>query len=171
MSKKSFFLIGFMGVGKTTVGRDLAKRLGMPFYDLDRMIEERAGKSVAEIFLAGGEEAFRTIETRVLQEMVSQEPGVIATGGGTFTRPENRELIRTAGVSVWLDAPAEMVIDRGARGEHRPLWVGPDKAKALLDQRLAHYRQADLRFDLKTWSSEEAAELLAEMLEPYRGAR
>lgn len=167
MSGSRFFLVGFMGVGKTTVGRELAARLGLPFYDLDQMIEERVGQKVAEIFAHSGEGAFRSLETEVLRELLKREPGVTATGGGTFARPENRTLIRAAGVSVWLDAPTGLVLERGASGEHRPLWGGPEKARALLEQRLTAYQQADLRFDLREWSAEEAGERLAELLERF----
>jgi shikimate kinase len=167
MSGNRFFLVGFMGVGKTSVGREVAARLGLPFYDLDQLIEERAGQKVAEIFARSGEGAFRSLETEVLRDIVQSEPGVVATGGGTFARPENRVLIREAGVSVWLDAPTELVLERGASGEHRPLWGGPEKARALLEQRLPAYRQADLRFDLKDWSAGEASERLADLLARY----
>ena len=163
-----FFLVGFMGVGKTTVGREVASRLGLPFYDLDQLIEERAGESVAEIFARSGEGVFRTLESEALRDLLEREPGVIATGGGTFARAENRTLIRAAGVSVWLDAPTEIVLERGAAGEHRPLWGGEEKARALLELRLAAYQQADLRFDVREWSAQEAGERLAELLERYR---
>jgi len=168
MSADRFFLVGFMGVGKTTVGRQVASRLGLPFYDLDQLIEERAGQKVAEIFARSGEGAFRTLESDVLRDLLDREPGVIATGGGTFARAENRTLIRAAGVSVWLDAPTEIVLERGASGEHRPLWGNASKARALLEQRLAAYQQADVRFDLRAWSAQEAGERLAELLESYR---
>lgn len=167
MSKNRIFLIGFMGVGKTTLGRRLAGRLNLPFFDLDALIEERSGRKIPEIFASFGEGAFRALETELLKDILRREPGVIATGGGTFSRPENRELIHSAGVSVWLDAPSELVLERGAQGEHRPLWGGPEKARALLEQRLPDYRQADLRFDLRNWEIGEAAERLADLLETY----
>ena len=143
-----FFIIGFMGVGKSTVGRGVARRLGVPFYDLDEEIEQEAGKKVYEIFDAVGEGSFRTMETECLREIVTRDPGIIATGGGTFTLPENREIIGANGVSVWLDAPTEVVIERGARAGHRPLWRNAEQVRALLDERLPDYRQADIRFDM-----------------------
>jgi shikimate kinase len=163
-NKNRFFLVGFMGVGKTTVGRDLAGRLGVPFYDLDELIEKHTGMEIQEIFLRKGEEAFRELETRLLLDLLQREPGVIATGGGTFARPENRKIIRSAGMSIWLDAPAELILRRGGLGEHRPLWGGPEKARALLEQRLPYYREADLRFDLEGRRADEAAEHLARIL-------
>ncbi len=167
LSGTRFFIVGFMGVGKTTVGRDLANRLGVPFYDLDGMIEADTGKKIWEIFDSVGEATFRAIETELLQRVVAGEPGIIATGGGTFSRSENQRLIQSSGVSVWLDAPTDLIIERGAGGEHRPLWGKPDKVKALLEKRLPHYRQADIRFDMKSWTSAEAARRLADLLESY----
>jgi shikimate kinase len=162
-----FFIIGFMGVGKSTVGRDLATRLGVPFYDLDEEIEQDTGKKIQEIFETVGESAFRAIEAELLRKIVKRDPGIIATGGGTFSRPENRELIRSSGVSVWLDAPTDLVIERGAREDHRPLWRRPEQVRALLDERLPQYRQADIRFEMKSWSPEEVTARLADLLESY----
>jgi shikimate kinase len=167
---RRFFLIGFMGAGKTSVGRDLAKRLKIPFYDLDELIEKRLGKPIGEIFKEDGESVFRTAETRMLEEIAASDPGVVATGGGAFTRPENREIIHSSGVSIWLDAPTELILERGGRGAHRPLWAGAEKAKILLDKRLPHYRMADVRFDVNTWSPEEAAEKLIKVLEIHNHA-
>lgn len=158
-----YFLIGFMGVGKTTIGRDLANRLGMPFYDLDDEIEGSTGRRIREIFAEGGEAEFREIETRVLRQIVGNDSGVIATGGGAFIKPENREIIRSAGVSIWLDGATDQIIKR-ASDDNRPLWHDEDQARALLAERLVHYRQADLRFELKRLSPEEAAKQIAKLL-------
>ncbi len=162
---RRFFLIGFMGVGKTSVGRNVASKLKIPFYDLDELIEERLGKPITEIFMEDGESAFRTEETRILKEIAASEPGIVATGGGAFTRSENREIIRSSGVSIWLDAPTDLILERGGRGAHRPLWAGAEDARILLEKRLPHYRMADVRFDLNRWSPKEAAEQLIKVLE------
>ncbi len=162
-----FFIIGFMGVGKSTVGRGVAKRLGVPFYDLDQEIEQDAGKKIHEIFDAVGEGSFRRIETERLREIVKRGPGVIATGGGTFTRPENREIIGSSGVSVWLDAPTDLVIERGAKGRHRPLWRSTEQVKALLDERLPDYRKADIRFDMNALPLTRVTARLANLLQSY----
>ncbi len=162
-SAARYFLIGFMGVGKTTIGRDLANHLGMPFCDLDDEIEKATGRRIAEIFDEGGEAKFRELETRVLRQIVGKNSAVIATGGGTFIKPENREIIRSAGVSIWLDGATDQIIDRGA-DDDRPLWHDANQARALLTERLVHYRQADLRFDLKRSSPQEAAKQIAKLL-------
>jgi shikimate kinase len=99
----------------------------------------------------------------MLKRIASEDSGVIATGGGTFTSPENREIIRSAGVSIWLDAPTEQIIDRGA-SDDRPLWGDAERARKLLASRLTDYRQADLRFDLKTSSPMEAVEQLVKLI-------
>jgi shikimate kinase len=163
--KAHLFLIGFMGVGKTTVGRDLASRLGVPFYDLDEYIERRSGKRVMEIFTEGGESKFRTMETEMLREIVEKGPGVVATGGGTFTLSKNREIIRSSGISIWLDAATDKLLSRGEIGEHRPLWAGEENARALLEKRLPHYRQADVHFQMDIRNPAEAAKQLAKVLE------
>ena len=165
---RSFFIVGFMGVGKSTLGQHLAKRLGMPFYDMDGEIERTRGKKISQIFEAGGEGSFRALETELLRSIVKREPGVVATGGGTFCRTENRELIRSAGVSVWLDAPMDAILERGALETHRPLWSSAENVKALLDERLPLYRQADVHFRMESATPEAAASRLAVLLEPYR---
>lgn len=152
-----------MGVGKTTIGRNLADHLEIPFFDLDNEIEKATGKRIREIFAEGGEVKFREIETRVLKQIVGCDSGVIATGGGTFIKPENREIIRSAGISIWLDSATDQIIGRGA-DDDRPLWHDEGQARALLAERLVHYREADLRFDLKGLSPPEAAKQIAKLL-------
>ena len=171
VNRTRFFIIGFMGVGKSTVGRGVARRLGVPFYDLDEEIEQDTGKKIHEIFAAGGEGSFRVIETERLRKIVKQEPGVIATGGGTFTRPENREIMGFSGVTVWLDAPTELVIERSARGQHRPLWHTTEQVRALLDERLPNYRKADIRFDMNALPLAKVTARLANVLQSYCESR
>ena len=165
---RSIFVVGFMGVGKSTLGQHLAKRLRVPFYDMDEEIERTSGKAIHELFEADGEDSFRALETELLRSIVKREPGVVATGGGTFCRSENRELIRSGGVSVWLDAPTEVILERGVRGTHRPLWTSPERVKALLDERLPLYHQANVHFRMESVTPEEAASRLQVLLEPYR---
>ena len=164
---KSFFLVGFMGVGKSTVGRHLASELGMPFYDMDEEIERTTGKMINEIFETDGEDFFRALETELLRSIVKRKPGVVATGGGTFCRPENRALMRSGGVSVWLDAPDDTILERGSRQQHRPLWTNAKDMQALLQERLPVYRQADVHFRLESSTAEDAGSRLAILLKAY----
>lgn len=157
------FLVGFMAVGKTTIGRLLAGKLGRPFIDLDEWIEARDGKTISEIFASDGEAHFRKIEAQILTEALAIEPAVIALGGGTFIAEENRRLIRQSGVSVFLDTPMETILGRVASTADRPLNRGEDFLKSLYEARLPSYRQADV--DVRAiGSSEETVSLILESL-------
>ncbi len=138
-------LVGMMGVGKTTIGRRLAVRLGMPFVDADEAIEEAAGMSVQEIFDRFGEPYFRDGERRVISRLVEGAVKVIATGGGAFVNDETRALILDRATAIWLDADIDVLVDRVSRREGRPLLKGKDPRAvltALADARRPHYRQA-----------------------------
>ena len=139
------FLIGFMGAGKTTTGRALARRHGSLFVDLDTRVEASLRMPVAEVFRARGEASFRAEESRQLAACARFASLVVATGGGTFAYPGNRELIRRLGVSVFLDAPwGEIVRRLPGKRDDRPLFGSPEQALALYSARLPHYRCADL---------------------------
>ena len=139
------FLIGFMGAGKSTTGRALARRLSALFWDVDERVEASLRLSVAEVFRLRGEAAFRAEETRQLVATVAFPAIVIATGGGTFVQPGNRALIKKLGMSVFVDAPWGEVLRRlpGKQAE-RPLFLSPEQAFELYTSRLPHYRLADL---------------------------
>lgn len=164
----SIYIVGFMGVGKSTVGRHLAERLHMPFYDMDEEIERTQHRKIHEIFEAEGEEWFRALETELLRSIARRPPGVVATGGGTFCRPENRRLIHSGGVSVWLDAPTDLILERGAQETHRPLWTSVESMKALLAERIPMYQQANVHFRVESLAPEETAAKLASLLRDYR---
>ncbi len=114
-------LIGFMGSGKTTVGRVLAHQLGWKFCDTDHRVVKTAGKEIPRIFAEDGEDAFRKIESGVLNSLAGSDRIVVATGGGVVTRPENIPLLRAIGFVVWLDAPEEDIFQRVSRNKKRPL--------------------------------------------------
>jgi shikimate kinase len=126
-------LVGMMGAGKTTVGRQLAGRLGWRFFDSDAMVEESTGSTVAALFAAGGEAAFRTEESRVLVEALEADgPAVVSAAGGAVLDPGNRELLSTVGAVVWLRAEPATLAARVGTGAGRPLLDG-DPAGALAE--------------------------------------
>lgn len=130
-TKKPVALVGLMGAGKTTVGRGLAKRLGLPFVDADREIEAAVGLSVAEIFERFGEAHFRERERRIIARLVDGPPRVIAAGGGAFVDDETRALILARCTAVWLDVEIETLAERAGKGSGRPLLDGKDPREAL----------------------------------------
>ena len=150
---KNIVLIGFMGSGKSTVGRELHQRLGYPLVDMDQVIEQRAGKSIAAIFASEGEEVFRDMETALLVELcdLAAPRRIISTGGGVIGREQNRAILRQLGYVVWLQAPLSVILDRTSKNRDRPLLHTDDPAariEALLDVRKPHYAEAaHLRVD------------------------
>lgn len=152
-SRKLIGLTGFMGSGKTTVGRLLARQLGWRFTDLDSVIEERAGLTIPAIFERVGEPAFREMESAALDRCLGEaaESGhaaVIALGGGTLTQPQNLALLRRAAcVLVWLECPMEELLARCATITNRPLFRDEASFRRLYAERLPCYEQADFRVD------------------------
>jgi shikimate kinase len=148
------YLVGFMGCGKSTVGRALAGELGWSFFDLDDEIERREGLPIAEIFEMRGEAAFREAETAALRERVkaveSGRPQVISLGGGTFLPQENFELISNHGVTVWLDPPLDLILQRIIGFDHRPLARDPQTLRKLYESRRAGYSRADYRIQINS---------------------
>lgn len=149
-SKVHIILIGFMCSGKSTVGRVLAPLLGLPFADLDRVIEKRVGPLVP-FFQEHGEEAFRVLEAEVLRELLAGEPCVIATGGGTPCDGDNLQVMKDGGRVVWLDLPMEALMPRIVRsGGDRPLLLGlkgdalRSRVDELMEPRLPVYGEAEL---------------------------
>ena len=162
------FLIGFMGAGKTTVGRTLAARSGRHFADLDEEIVRAEGTAVAAIFEAGGEAAFRASERRVLRELARDEDGVIACGGGVVTDEESRAILKCSGTVVYLAvSPEEAVLRIGAATEARPLLPGELHATgALMAAREPLYAAcADFTVDTSGRSAERVAQAVAELLD------
>ncbi len=140
-------LIGFMAVGKTTVGRLAAKRLGYSFEDMDRRIETRAGRSIQAIFREDGEEAFRAMERDEAQALKDVSHCVIAAGGGAFTRPETRTLLQEGAITVWLRCDIDTALARIPADGSRPLAGNHDIMRALLNAREAVYSMADMAVD------------------------
>ena len=143
------YLVGFMGAGKTTVGREVAARIGAPFFDLDELIEAAEQASVAEIFSTRGEAYFRQRERDILRSTRYLDRGVIATGGGTFTFDENIQFIQSVGVSVYLSAPYALVRSRVTGKDDRPLFRDDVSAHELYATRSRFYRLADITLDVR----------------------
>ncbi|MCB0765749.1 MAG: shikimate kinase [Flavobacteriales bacterium] len=163
-------LIGFMCAGKSRVGRDLGLLLGMPFIDLDRVIEQRVGP-IKPFFEREGEEAFRTVEAEVLQDLLAGPASVIATGGGTPMEGDNLGRMIEAGKVVWLDVPVDVLIPRIERaGGDRPLLAGlkgdalRDRVRSMLEQRTPIYQKAQHRIEA-TGPPHGIAERIAQVLQ------
>jgi shikimate kinase len=164
---QSIVLVGLMGAGKSTVGRRLAKRLGLAFADSDIEIEKAADRSIAEIFDAHGEASFRDGERRVIARLVDGEPKVIATGGGAFVDERTRTLILERCVAVWLDADLETLAERVTRRGRRPLLKGKEPLPVLRDLAAARnplYAQAHLHVRSGEVPHERTVERIVEAL-------
>jgi len=147
LGKRSLVLVGLMGAGKSTVGRRLAQKLGLPFLDADHEIEAAAGMTIPEIFSIYGEEYFRDGERRVIARLLQEGPIVLATGGGAFMNEETRAGIAEHGVSIWLRAYLDVLMRRGRKRSNRPLLQNSDPdgtMRRLMDLRHPVYAQADM---------------------------
>jgi shikimate kinase len=140
-------MVGMMGCGKSTVGRRLAIRLGIPFVDADEEIEAAASLSIPEIFSKLGEPAFRDGERRVIARLITDTPQIVATGGGAFINEETRKLILDKAIAIWLQAPLDVLVERTGRRNNRPLLQNGDPATILgnlLTVREPFYAQAHI---------------------------
>jgi shikimate kinase len=147
------YLVGFMGSGKSTIGRLLAERLGWQFADLDQEIEAQQETSIAELFDKMGEPEFRRIESAALRKHVRTiecgRPTVVALGGGTFVQADNFEILENHGVTIWLDCPFEMVRQRVEHATHRPLARDQQRFEELFHGRQTAYARADYRIRIE----------------------
>lgn len=165
--ERSIVLVGLMGVGKSTVGRRLAKRLGLPFVDSDEEIERAADHEISEIFDRFGEASFRDGERRVLRRLIDGERKVIATGGGAFMDKETRALILDRCIAIWLEAEVEILAQRVARRGTRPLLAGKDPLPFLRDLsevRNPVYAEAHLRVASGTGPHEQTVDRIVQAL-------
>jgi shikimate kinase len=161
LGTRSIVLVGMMGAGKSTIGRRLSARLGLPFLDADSEIEIAAGMSIPDIFETHGEPHFRDGEVRVIARLLEGAPAVLATGGGAFMREETRGRIRDKAVSIWLKADADTIMRRVKRRVDRPLLRTADPAATvarLIEEREPVYQSADLTI----WSREEPHERIVD---------
>lgn len=161
LGERSIVLIGMMGAGKTSVGRRLAERLGLPFVDADHEIELAAGMSIADIFATHGEAEFRAGEVKVISRLLASGRRVIATGGGAFMNETTRGNIARLGVSVWLKADPDVLMRRVRKRADRPLLKTADPEatlRGLLVQREPVYALADIMVESRDVSQEHVVE-------------
>lgn len=168
---KTLVLVGLMGAGKSTVGRRIAKYLGVPFRDADDEIEAAAGCSVSDIFSTYGEAEFRRGERQVIARLLKSEPvHVLATGGGAFMNPETRAEIKENAYSVWLSADLETLVERCGRRNNRPLLQTSDPSetlKHLMEERYPIYAEADVIVDSTGYLLEEMVDQVVAALHSY----
>lgn len=167
----NIILTGFMGTGKTAVGKRLAKRLGWKFVDVDALIEAKAGMPIARIFSERGEPVFRRLERRLISQVMHDDHQVVATGGGAVLDPESRSRMRSRGLVVCLTAKPQTILARvGHRLAVRPMLAGAAnplaRIRALLSQRARAYVQADLTLDTSGLTVDEVVERLWGQLSP-----
>ena len=164
-------LVGLMGVGKSTVGRRLAKRLSLPFVDSDAAIEDAAGLSPAEVFERYGEQDFRDGERRLVARLVDEGAlRVIATGGGAYMDPRTRELLNARAITVWLDAPVDILAERTSRRDTRAqLRNGDRKAtlERLASERRDAYEQAHIHVKSGAGAHREVVESIVRALDGF----
>lgn len=167
---RTIALVGLMGVGKSTVGRRLARRLGLPFADGDEAIEDAAGMTVSDIFASLGEGEFRAGEARVMRRLLEGPRIVLATGGGAMLNGETRALMKHRAVTVWMRADLETVAQRVQRRDTRPLLRGRDPLEtltALAEARYPVYAEADLVVDVAGGAHHQAVDAIVTALERY----
>jgi shikimate kinase len=159
-------LVGFMGCGKTTVGRELARQLGWTFCDLDERIEARLGLSIPQVFERHGEAFFRAEELREARQVALEERTVLAAGGGAFAQPATRQALRSGAATVWLRCPFE-VLERRVPGDgSRPLAVNRERMRELHTEREKSYEMADISVDTVTESAAEVARHIVGLVWP-----
>ncbi len=167
-------LIGFMGTGKSTVGRLIAEQLRFEFLDTDALIEQRSGKKITEIFAQNGETAFRELEAQLVAELAARTRTIISTGGGLPTNPANLASLKTHSLVICLWASPERIYERVREQSHRPLLHDPDplgKIRTLLTAREKFYKQADVLINSDLRSAREVAQQVVNQFRLATGAR
>jgi shikimate kinase len=168
-SAKSIVLIGFMGAGKSSVGRFLERRTGLARVDTDEMISSKFGLSIEEIFSKHGEACFRDAETETLRQLSPDRPSIIVTGGGIVLRQENIDLLKKLGAVVWLDANEKTLFQRASRRGQRPLLQTANPRKSFSElfrkRRTLYKGAADVRVDTSSLSHDEVGEMILNKME------
>ncbi|MRG55136.1 shikimate kinase [Phyllobacterium sp. SYP-B3895] len=160
LGHKSIVLIGLMGAGKSTVGKKLAALVELPFFDADHEIEKVSTMTIPELFEAYGEAEFRDLERRVIARMLEDGPIVLATGGGAYMNEQTRRAIASEGVSLWLKAELDVLMQRVARKQNRPL-LKNDNPRGVMERLMTERYPIYARADLTVNSREEKKEIIA----------
>jgi shikimate kinase len=163
-------LVGLMGVGKSTVGRRLARRLGVPFVDSDSAIEDASGFSAAEVYERYGERDFRDGERRLVARLVEGEVRVIATGGGAYIDSTTRKLLNERAITIWLDAPVDILAERTSRRDTRPLLRNSDPKgtlERLSDERRPSYEEAHIHIKSGNGAHRDVVDSIVAALEAH----
>jgi shikimate kinase len=167
---RSLVFVGLMGAGKSAIGRRVAQRLGVPFVDADAEIERAADATISEIFARDGEAVFRAGERRVIQRLLEGPPGVLSTGGGAFMDAGTRERIAARGISVWLKADLETLLERTARRSNRPLLNRGDPRETMIEllaEREPVYALADITVESRSGPPEQTVQAVLDGLERF----
>ena len=164
MRADKVYLVGFMAAGKSSLARELGRRLDWQVEDVDERIESRERRAIAEIFATDGEAHFRSVEREVVQALLAPRHVVVATGGGTFVDPDLRALMKADGAVFWIDAPLGQIIERLPRDGSRPLAANRTQLEGLYDARRFAYAQAHVRLDASRASVGDLADQVLEWL-------
>jgi shikimate kinase len=170
LGSRSIVFVGMMGSGKSSIGRRVALRLGIPFVDADAEIEKAAGMSISDIFATRGEAEFRAGEARVLLRLLQSGPQVLSTGGGAFINPSTRTAVSAQGISVWLNADFEVLMRRIRRRHDRPLLKTDDPAatlRKLMEDRYPIYALADITVQSRDVPHEKIVDEIVDALAGY----
>ena len=172
---KSIVLIGMMGAGKSSVGRSLQRQSGLARLDTDEMLAAEFGMSIAQIFEKHGEEKFRDAETELLRKLAPDRPAIIVTGGGIVLRPQNVDLLKSVGALVWLAADEDILFERAARRDHRPLLQKENPraifSKLFREREALYAASADFQINTSEKTHDEVAETILNKMEEFSSLR
>ncbi len=171
-NNKIILLVGLMGSGKTSVGKRLAKRLGLPFVDGDQEIEKAAGLPLVDVLKCFGEEEYRAGEARVMKRLLQGDPCVLASGGGSFVPAQTRELARQHAVTIWLKADVDVLYHRTAGRRHRPFIEGNDehlknKLEKYIREEYPYYSEADIVVETREEMVDNTVERVIEAIRKF----
>jgi len=171
--RRNIYLIGFMGTGKSTIGRELARFLGKKFVDMDNLLQKRMGMTVSQIFEKHGEQFFREQELEVAKELAAQTGRVIATGGGSILNPKVRDIFCNNGLMICLFTDRDQLLQRLKRTDRRPLLRGSEevieeKVDKLIEERKNAYQCSSIRVNTTNMTPQEVAKKIIDTLKTYK---